>query len=141
MHTQSPGPRAQAIQVERERWVPRGVSTYHAIYPVRAHGAELEDVDGNRYLDFAGGIGVMNVGHSHPQVVEAIQQQAARYTHTCAHVAMPELYVELARRLAVLVPGAAPRRSRTRSRSLAPQPGGRRSSPSRTAFMGARCWR
>lgn len=111
MRTQVPGPRASDIQQERERWVPRGVSTYHAIYPVRAEGAELEDADGNRYLDFAGGIGAMNVGHSHPAVVQAIQQQAQRYTHTCAHVAMPELYVRLARRLAETVPGTAAKKT------------------------------
>jgi len=111
MRVSPPGPHAQAIQTERERWVPRGVSTYHAIYPVQARGAEIEDADGNRYLDFAGGIGAMNVGHSHPQVVEAIQRQAARYTHTCAHVAMPELYVELARRLAESVSGTAPKKT------------------------------
>jgi 4-aminobutyrate aminotransferase/(S)-3-amino-2-methylpropionate transaminase len=111
MQTPSPGPRAQALQAERARWVPRGVSTYHAIYPVRASGAELEDADGNRYLDFAGGIGTMNVGHSHPAVVEAIQRQAERFTHTCAHVAMPALYVELARRLAESVPGTAPKKT------------------------------
>ena len=111
MRTPSPGPRAQAIQAERERWVPRGVSTYHAIYPVRGQGAELEDADGNRYLDFAGGIGVMNVGHSHPLVVEAIRRQAELYTHTCAHVAMPALYVQLARRLAESVPGDTPKKT------------------------------
>lgn len=111
MHTPSPGPQAQAIQAEREQWVPRGVSTYHPIYPVRASGAELEDADGNLYLDFAGGIGAMNVGHSHPTVVAAIQRQAAAYSHTCAHVAMPELYVSLAHRLATSTPGAFPKKT------------------------------
>jgi 4-aminobutyrate aminotransferase/(S)-3-amino-2-methylpropionate transaminase len=111
MRTPAPGPRAADIQQERERWVPRGVSTYHPIYPVRAEGAELEDADGNRYLDFAGGIGAMNVGHSHPTVVEAIQRQAERYTHTCAHVAMPDLYVRVAQRLAECAPGPSPKKT------------------------------
>lgn len=109
--TPPPGPRARSIQERRERWVPRGVSTYHAIYPVRGDGAELEDADGNRYLDFAGGIGAMNVGHSHPLIVRAIQRQAELFTHTCAHVAMPESYVELAQRLAASAPGSSPKKT------------------------------
>src|SRR5262249_55063983 len=100
-----PGPRSQALDAERERYLPRGVYTYHHIYPAAAAGARLTDVDGNAYLDFAGGIGTLNVGHSHPAVVAAIQEQAARYTHTCAHVLTPEPYVRLAQRLAELAPG------------------------------------
>ena len=63
-------------------------------------------MDGNTYLDFAGGIGTMNVGHSHPAVVAAIREQAALYTHTCAHVLTPPPYVQLARRLTEITPGA-----------------------------------
>ena len=101
----NPRERSDQIQADRERYLPRGVFTYHEVYPASGSGARVVDVDGNAYLDFAGGIGTMNVGHSHPAVVAAIQEQAERYTHTCAHVLTPPLYVELARRLAEITPG------------------------------------
>ena len=104
--TAIPGPRSQELQAERERYLPRGVFAYHPVYPASGSGARITDVDGNTYLDFAGGIGVMNVGHSHPAVVAAIQEQAALYTHTCAHVLTPPPYVELARRLTEIMPGS-----------------------------------
>ncbi len=106
-----PGPRSQALQAERERYLPRGVYTYHPIYPASGSGAEITDVDGNTYLDFAGGIGTLNVGHSHPAVVAAIAEQAAKYTHTCAHVLTPEPYVALAKRLAELAPGSSAKKT------------------------------
>jgi len=106
-----PGPRSQALDAERERYLPRGVYTYHHVYPAEGHGAEITDVDGNVYLDFAGGIGTLNVGHSHPDVVAAISQQAAHYTHTCTHVLTPEPYVELAKRLAEIAPGRQPKKT------------------------------
>jgi 4-aminobutyrate aminotransferase/(S)-3-amino-2-methylpropionate transaminase len=74
------------------------------VFVAEAEGATVTDVDGNRFLDFAGGVGVMNVGHGHPRVVEAIQEQAARYVHTDFTVVPYEGYVELAERLAELVP-------------------------------------
>jgi 4-aminobutyrate aminotransferase/(S)-3-amino-2-methylpropionate transaminase len=101
-----PGPRSRELQAERERYLPRGVYTYHPVYPAHGSGARIVDVDGNSYLDFAGGIGTMNTGHSHPAVVAAIQEQAAKYTHTCTHVLTPEPYVQLARRLTEITPGA-----------------------------------
>jgi 4-aminobutyrate aminotransferase/(S)-3-amino-2-methylpropionate transaminase len=97
--------RTDALTRDREQYVPRGVFSYHPAFPASASGARVVDLDGNTFLDFAGGIGTMNVGHSHPAVVAAIQEQAANYTHTCAHVLMPPLYVELARRLAEITPG------------------------------------
>jgi 4-aminobutyrate aminotransferase/(S)-3-amino-2-methylpropionate transaminase len=103
--TAIPGPRSEELQAERERYLPRGVFAYHPVYPASGSGARVTDVDGNVYLDFAGGIGVMNIGHSHPEVVAAIQAQAALYTHTCAHVLTPPPYVELARRLTEIMPG------------------------------------
>ena len=109
--TAIPGPRSQELQAERERYLPRGVFAYHPIYPASGSGARITDVDGNVYLDFAGGIGVMNVGHSHPAVVAAIQEQAALYTHTCAHVLTPPPYVELARRLTEIMPGDFPKKT------------------------------
>ena len=101
----TPGTRSQALDADRERYLPRGVYTYHHVYPQAAHGAEITDVDGNVYLDFAGGIGTLNVGHSHPDVVAAISRQAASYTHTCAHVMTPEPYIQLAKRLCDIAPG------------------------------------
>ena len=103
--TAIPGPRSVELQAERERYLPRGVFAYHPVYPASGSGARITDVDGNTYLDFAGGIGVMNIGHSHPEIVAAIQRQAALYTHTCAHVLTPPPYVELARRLTEIMPG------------------------------------
>src|SRR5690348_12743846 len=109
--TAIPGPRSQELQAERERYLPRGVFAYHPVYPASGSGARVTDVDGNTFLDFAGGIGVMNVGHSHPEVVAAIQQQAALYTHTCAHVLTPPVYVDLARRLTEITPGNFPKKT------------------------------
>ncbi len=65
----------------------------------------MTDVDGKTYVDFAGGIGVNNVGHSHPKVVKAITEQARLFIHTCFHVAMYEPYVALAEKLNTLAPG------------------------------------
>jgi 4-aminobutyrate aminotransferase/(S)-3-amino-2-methylpropionate transaminase len=96
----------EAIQADRERYLPRGVYTYHDVFPASASGARITAVGGATYLDFAGGIGVMNVGHSHPAVIAAIQKQAALYTHTCAHVVTPPSYIALAKRLAEITPGA-----------------------------------
>ncbi len=97
--------RQAECQARRERHVPRG--TFHATpaFIREARGALLVDVDGRELIDFAGGIGVMNVGHSHPKVVAAIQQQAEKYVHTCFHIAMYEPYVDLAARLNELAPG------------------------------------
>ncbi len=104
--TAIPGPQSLALEEERHHYVANGVYSYHHIVPLRGSGAILEDVDGNHFLDFAGGIGTMNVGHSHPAVVAAIQRQAAHFTHTCAHVAMPDVYIKLAKRLAEITPGS-----------------------------------
>ncbi|HLZ22090.1 MAG TPA: 4-aminobutyrate--2-oxoglutarate transaminase [Ktedonobacterales bacterium] len=107
------GPESQsrALQEDRERYLPRGVFTYHSVYPASGSGARITDVDGTSYLDFAGGIGTMNVGHSHPAVVAAIHEQVNLYTHTCAHVLMPPPYIELARRLAQITPGSYPKKT------------------------------
>jgi 4-aminobutyrate aminotransferase / (S)-3-amino-2-methylpropionate transaminase / 5-aminovalerate transaminase len=95
----------------RQAAVARGV--YHAtpIFAARAEGAILEDVDGNRFLDFAGGIGVLNVGHRAPRVVSAIREQLDAFIHTCFSVAPYEKYIALAEKLNSLVPGAFPKKS------------------------------
>jgi 4-aminobutyrate aminotransferase/(S)-3-amino-2-methylpropionate transaminase len=97
--------RQEECQARRDRHVPRG--TFHATpaFVAEARGAILVDVDGRELIDFAGGIGVVNVGHAHPKVVAAIKDQAEKYIHTCFHIAMYEPYVDLAARLNELAPG------------------------------------
>src|SRR5579862_5798044 len=87
----------------RERYVARGVAT-PALVVARAEGCRIWDVDGREYLDFAGGIGCVNLGHRHPAVVEAIHDQVDRYLHQCFMVGIYEPYVEVCRRLAELSP-------------------------------------
>ncbi len=89
----------------RAQHVPQGPFNTAPIFIQEAKGAVMIDVEGNEYIDFAGGIGVNNIGHSHPKVVEAIKEQADRFTHTCFHVAMYDSYIELAKRLNELAPG------------------------------------
>jgi 4-aminobutyrate aminotransferase / (S)-3-amino-2-methylpropionate transaminase / 5-aminovalerate transaminase len=89
----------------RENVVPRGAYSNTPYFAERALGALIFDVQGKEFIDFGGGIGVMNVGHSHPKVVEAVKKQAERYMHTCFHVVMYEPYITLAERLSLLAPG------------------------------------
>jgi 4-aminobutyrate aminotransferase/(S)-3-amino-2-methylpropionate transaminase len=100
-----PGPRSRELARLRERYVARGVDEQHPIFVASTSGATLTDVDGNRYIDFAGGIGALNVGANHPEVVEAVQDQVRRMLHTSFHVAPYEPYVRLARRLTEITPG------------------------------------
>ena len=106
IRTDIPGPRSRALMARRRAAVPRGIAHAIPVFAESADGVRLTDVDGNVFLDFAGGIGVMNVGHSDPTVVDAIRQQAERFTHTCFSVAPYEGYVSLAERLAALTPGS-----------------------------------
>jgi 4-aminobutyrate aminotransferase / (S)-3-amino-2-methylpropionate transaminase / 5-aminovalerate transaminase len=91
--------------------VVRGVGNAHPIFIDRGSGAKLWDADGKEYIDFVGGIGVLNVGHSHPRVQAAIREQLERFTHVCFQVAMYDTYVKLAQRLNRLAPG--PSRKKT----------------------------
>ncbi|MDQ2696839.1 MAG: 4-aminobutyrate--2-oxoglutarate transaminase [Pseudomonadota bacterium] len=93
------------LMSRRARAVPRGVANIHPLFADRAENAEIWDVDGERYIDFAGGIAVLNTGHRHPKVMAAVQKQMQRFTHTCFHVMAYEPYVELAERLNALAPG------------------------------------
>jgi 4-aminobutyrate aminotransferase / (S)-3-amino-2-methylpropionate transaminase / 5-aminovalerate transaminase len=95
----------------RHAAVPRGVSHATPVVAARAEGAMVEDVDGNRFIDMAGGIGTMNVGHGSPAVVEAVRAQLERFTHTCFSVTVYESYVALAERLARLTPGSFPKKT------------------------------
>jgi 4-aminobutyrate aminotransferase/(S)-3-amino-2-methylpropionate transaminase len=89
----------------RRRYIPRGITTAHPLVADHAKGAEIWDVAGRRYIDFAGGIGVLNVGHSHPHVMEAVRAQLDKVTHTSFQVVMYESYLRLAERLCALAPG------------------------------------
>lgn len=95
---------AQWMQ-RRHAAVPRGVGQTHAIFAEHAENAELWDVEGRRYIDFTGGIAVLNTGHRHPGVMAAVQAQMARFTHTCFQVVAYDAYVEVAEKLNALAPG------------------------------------
>lgn len=84
--------------------VPRGVATALPVFVARAENAEVWDADGNRYVDFAGGIAVLNVGHRHPRVMAAVKEQLDSYLHVAFQVTAYEPYVELAERLNALAP-------------------------------------
>ncbi|MDM4766842.1 4-aminobutyrate--2-oxoglutarate transaminase [Pelomonas sp. SE-A7] len=93
------------LMARRRAAVARGVGQGHEIFIDRAANAEVWDVEGKRYIDFAGGIAVLNTGHGHPQVIDAVRQQLGLYTHTCFQVLAYEPYVELAEKLNALAPG------------------------------------
>lgn len=97
------------LLARRQAAVPRGVNTAHPVFAARAEGAELWDVEGKRYIDFVGGIGVQNTGHRHPKVVAAIKAQVDKTIHTAFQVNAYESYIELAEKLNALAPidGAA----------------------------------
>ncbi len=90
---------------------PRGVGVMADFFAARAEGAELWDVEGRRFIDFAGGIAVLNVGHRHPRVVAAIEQQLKCFTHTCYQVVPYEGYVALAEKLNAVTPGDHPKKT------------------------------
>jgi len=92
------------LKARKAAAVPVGVGT-RGIYVAKAENSELWDVDGRRFIDFAAGIAVVNTGHRHPRVMEAVAQQAQAFAHTCFHVASYESYVRLAERLNALMPG------------------------------------
>src|SRR5262250_1009471 len=109
--TEIPGPRSRALMQRREAAVPRG--PYHAtpVFVARSEGATIEDVDGNRYLDFAGGIGCLNTGHRPPEVDSAIRAQLEKYLHLCFSVTPYEGYVAVAEKLNALAPGKFPKKT------------------------------
>jgi 4-aminobutyrate aminotransferase/(S)-3-amino-2-methylpropionate transaminase len=111
LQTEIPGPNSRALMARRARAVPRGVPAVTPIAVVHAEGAVLTDADGNRLIDFGGGIGVVNTGHRHPGVVQAVRTQLDRYAHVCFPVSTYEPYVELAERLNRLTPGTHEKRT------------------------------
>lgn len=105
LQTEIPGPLSKEILDRRNKYVPKGISNNCQSFVKKAQGAMVEDVDGNHYIDFAGAIGTLNVGHSHPRVVRALQEQASQFIHTGFNVMMYESYINLAERLCQLAPG------------------------------------
>jgi len=105
LRTPIPGPKSQELMRRRTAAVARGVAHATPVFAARAEGALVEDVDGNRFIDFAGGIGCTNVGHRSDRVVAAIRAQVDRFLHTCFSVAPYGDYIVLAEKLNALAPG------------------------------------
>lgn len=101
----------QDLSRRRAASVTPAAASVHPFHPARAKGSYVWDADGTKYLDFSVGIAVMNVGHSHPAVVEAVEKQLREFQHLCFAVGMHESYVELAERLNALAPGESPKKS------------------------------
>jgi 4-aminobutyrate aminotransferase len=103
--------RNEQLMARKAAATPRGVGVMGSFFAERAEGAELWDAEGQRYIDFAGGIAVMNVGHGHPKVLAAIEAQLKRFTHTCYQVVPYESYIALAEKLNQLTPGTHPKKT------------------------------
>src|SRR5689334_13344873 len=108
LRTAIPGPRSKEILERKERVVADPLSVFLPVVADHALGATLTDVDGNRFIDFAGGVGCLNVGHSHPQVVQAAQDQLERFSHTDFTVVPYEVYADLSERLLARTPFSGP---------------------------------
>ncbi len=111
LKTAIPGPLSAALAVRSTRAVARGISQLTPIFVQRAEGALIEDVDGNRFIDLAGGIGCLNVGHRAPEVAAALHKQVDRFLHTCFMVTPYESYIALAEKLNALAPGDSPKKT------------------------------
>jgi 4-aminobutyrate aminotransferase/(S)-3-amino-2-methylpropionate transaminase len=108
IRTEIPGPRSKEILERKERVVAEPLSIFLPVVIADGRSATVTDVDGNTFIDFTGGVGCLNVGHSHPRVVEAVQEQVARFSHTDFTIVPYEVYVTLAERLIELVPISGP---------------------------------
>jgi 4-aminobutyrate aminotransferase/(S)-3-amino-2-methylpropionate transaminase len=108
LRTEVPGPKSRAILARKERVTTEALQLVHEIVVAEGRGALLTDVDGNTFVDFIGGIGCLNVGHSHPRIVAAAQEQLERFTHTDFTIVPYEGYIELAERLTAVAPIAGP---------------------------------
>src|SRR6478609_9497633 len=108
LHTKIPGPRSQEILERKERVIADPLSIYLPVVIEHGEGATLTDVDGNTFIDFTGGVGCLNVGHAHPHVVEAVQEQAAKFFHTDFTILPYEVYVTLSERLVATAPISGP---------------------------------
>jgi 4-aminobutyrate aminotransferase/(S)-3-amino-2-methylpropionate transaminase len=108
LKTEIPGPRSREILERKARVVAEPLSIFLPVVVVEGHGATVTDADGNTFIDFTGGVGCLNVGHSHPQVVAAAQEQLARFSHTDFTIVPYEVYITLAERLCELAPVRKP---------------------------------
>src|SRR5437868_9912139 len=108
LRTAIPGPRSKEILGRKDRVIADPLSVYLPVVIERGEGATLTDVDGNTFIDFTGGVGCLNVGHAHPRVVDAVQEQAAKFFHTDFTIVPYETYVTLAERLLATAPIAGP---------------------------------
>jgi 4-aminobutyrate aminotransferase/(S)-3-amino-2-methylpropionate transaminase len=108
LKTAVPGPKSREILARKERVVADPLSVFLPVVIEEAHGATLTDVDGNTFIDFTGGVGCLNVGHSHPRIVEAAQEQLTRFSHTDFTIVPYEVYVTLAERLIASAPFRSP---------------------------------
>jgi 4-aminobutyrate aminotransferase/(S)-3-amino-2-methylpropionate transaminase len=104
LKTEIPGPKSRAILERKARVVADPLSIVAPVVIAEGRGATITDVDGNTFIDFTGGVGCLNVGHSHPRVVAAAQEQLTRFSHTDFTIVPYEVYVELAERLIELTP-------------------------------------
>ncbi len=95
----------------RARSVASAAYSIHPFYPQKAEGSYLWDTEGNKYLDWSTGIAVMNIGHSHPKVVEAVRRQSETFQHLCSAVGMHESYIQLCEKLGELAPGSSPKKT------------------------------
>ncbi len=111
MITEVPGPRSRELLARRDKVVARGVSTALPVFIEAAGGGVVVDVDGNSFIDFGSGIAVVSVGNAAPRVVSAVQEQVARFTHTCFMVTPYEGYVQVCEALDRLTPGEHEKRS------------------------------
>ncbi len=105
IRTELPGPKAKELLAKKEKNVPKGPFNTMQTFAAKGDGALLTDIDGNTFLDFAGAIGTLNVGHCPPRVVEALHAQIDQYLHPCFHVMMYEPYIKLAEKLNSITPG------------------------------------
>jgi len=110
-HPLNVGPRSAAMLAEHARWVARAKTPHVPVVAAQGRGALLVDVDGREYIDFAGGVGSLNVGHCHPKVVAAVREQAERLMHTDYAVVPYGNYIEVCRRLCRLAPGRTPKKA------------------------------
>ncbi len=111
LNTEIPGPRSRELTARKDSTIARAKGLWMPMWIDHGRGALLHDVDGNTFIDFAGGIGCLNIGHAHPRVVKAVQDAAAKFLHTDFTVVPYESYVALAERLLPLVPIAGPKRA------------------------------
>jgi len=111
IRTAIPGPKSKALMDRRNAAVARGPFHSTPVFVAKAKGAVLEDVDGNRFIDFAGGIGCLNIGQRAPRVVNALREQLEQFLHVCFSVTPYESYIAVAEKLNALAPGNFPKKS------------------------------